>query len=94
MNFAAGIGAGIAAGIAIGLAAGRKKAGDDLQKYIERNRIAIQNGYGEVISTDQFVTEALNTTLEKNRKIILAISFVLGLLILMGIVTFLFVATG
>jgi hypothetical protein len=94
MNFAAGIGAGIAAGMAIGLAAGRKKTGDDLRKYIERNNFTIQNGYGEVISTDRFVAEALNTTLEKNRKIILAISFVLGLLILMGIVTFLFVATG
>ena len=94
MSFAVGIGAGIAAGMAIGLAAGRKKAGDDLQKYIERNNFTIQNGYGEVISTDRFLGEALNTTLEKNQKIVVAISLVLGLLVLIGIVTFLLVASG
>ncbi len=61
MSFAVGIGAGIAAGMAIGIAAGRKKAADDLQKYIESSQIAIQNGYGETISTEAFVGEALKT---------------------------------
>ena len=88
-----GIGAGIAAGMAIGIAAGRKKAADDLQKYIESSQITIQNGYGETLSVEAFVGEALKTGSEKNQKVILVIVLILGLLFLLGIAAFFFLAS-
>jgi len=94
MSFAVGIGAGIAAGMAIGIATGRKKAADDLQKYIEGSQITIQNGYGETVSTEAFVNEALRTSSEKNQKIILVIVLILGLFFLLGIAAFFFLASG
>jgi hypothetical protein len=98
MSFAAGMGAGIAAGIAAGMAigqtAGRKKVGDDLQKYIEQNNFTIQNDSGEVIPTEMFVGEVLNTPVEKNQKIILVLTFVLGLILLLGTAVVYFLASG
>ena len=70
------------------VSAGRKKAADDLQKYIESSQITIQNGYGETVSTEAFVGEALKTGSEKNQKIILVLILILGLLFLLGIAVF------
>ena len=88
MNFGAGIGAGFAIGIGTGMLAGRKKAGDDLRKYIETNNVTIKDGHGESMLIDDFISQALGAHAAGDNKVQIAIGIVLGLLALLGLLFF------
>lgn len=88
MSFAAGIGAGLAVGLGAGIAAGRKRAGDDLRKYIDSRQIIIQTMQGQTISTEEFLTQALQTDLENNKRVWMMATIGLGVLFLVGILAF------
>jgi hypothetical protein len=85
----AGFGAGFAVGIAVGAASGRKRVGEALQEYIERQEIIIQTGQGRTLSAEEFLSDALQADTDQNRRMWLIVSFGLGLLLLAGILIFL-----
>ena len=89
MNFGAGIGAGFAIGIGTGMIAGRKKAGDDLRKYIDTNNVTIRDGRGESMLIDDFLSQALGAHAGGDKKIQVIICVLLGILALLGLVFFL-----
>ena len=89
MNFGAGIGAGFAVGIGTGMIAGRKKAGDDLRNYIEKNNITIKDGHGESMLIDDFLSQALGAHAGGEKKILLLIGILLGILAFFGLAFFL-----
>ncbi len=91
MSFAAGIGAGIAIGIGSGMAIGHKKAAEDLRQYTEAHNITIQDETGQPIPLDDFLDAALKSKAKKNQKLILILSLVLGVMMLLGIVAYLYV---
>jgi len=88
----AGFGAGFAVGIAVGAASGRKRTGEDLRKYIERQQIIIQTGQGHTLSTEEFLSDALRTDTDQNKRMLLFVSIGLGVFLLAGIVAFLIVS--
>ncbi|UCE18591.1 MAG: hypothetical protein JSV84_17350 [Gemmatimonadota bacterium] len=88
MNFGAGIGAGFAVGIATSMVAGRRRAGDDLRKYIETNNITIRDGHGESMLIGDFLSQALGAHAGGDNKIQIAIGILLGILALFGFLVF------
>lgn len=91
MNFSTGIGAGFAIGFAAGIAAGRNQAGKILRSYVENNNLTVMNSTGEIIPTEELLNEALKTDFNRTQKV-WALSMVLGLTLLLGIVVFFLIA--
>ena len=93
MSFAAGIGPGIGIGIAVGfgagIAAGKKKAADELRRYMESHTVTIRDDQGEQMLMDDFLQQALGTGVGMNNKVYMVAGILLGILGLLVLAFFL-----
>jgi hypothetical protein len=90
MSFAAGMGPGIGAGFAIGIgagmAAGKRKAADDIRKYMDSHNVTIRDDHGETMLTDDFLHQALGTHAVNVKTVPVVIGVLLSILGLLGLI--------
>jgi hypothetical protein len=80
-----GIGAGFALGVGAGMAAGKKKAADDIRKYMDAHNVTIRDDHGESMVTDDFLHQALGAHAVSVKTVPLVMGVLLGILGLLGL---------
>ena len=89
-GFATGLGSGLACGIGTGMALGEKSARDKIRRYVDEQQIDIYLGKSP-LDADEFLDAALGrATTGEARRSWLFVLIALGLLVLGGLATVLF----
>ena len=93
MNFPVGIAVGLAMGVAIGIASGRKSALEAIVAYAQTQGIVLHDASGAHIGWEAFLGEAVQVRDGQKRPLLIAL-LLLGLGVLVGLLTYLWLRGG
>ncbi len=92
VGMSCGFGAGFSSGIGAGMAAGRKKAREEISQYAMSNRLTLKDRRGKTVPIEQLFDAALGSGFGAagSKKQMAVMAVILGVLVVAGLVLFLY----